>query len=113
MRIVTDYKHAQQIIIELDARIAKLEAAAKKTISEFIDEDADHSAACMNWALCEHSQHQCGLCDLREALANSEGENEPHPDHCLCDDCVTPENMEERLEISRKFMEQANSEVAK
>ena len=72
MRIVTDYKHAQQIIIELDARIAKLEAAAKKTISEFIDEDADHSAACMNWALCEHSQHQCGLCDLREALANSE-----------------------------------------
>ena len=41
----------------------------------------------------------------------SEGENEPHPDHCLCDDCVTLENMEERLEISRKFMEQANSEV--
>ena len=38
---------------------------------------------------------------------------EPHPDHCLCDDCVTPENMEERLEISRKFMEQANSEVEK
>ena len=74
MRIVTDFKHAQQIIIELDARIAKLEAAAKKTISEFIDEDADHSAACMNWALCEHSQHQCGLCDLREALANSEVE---------------------------------------
>ena len=28
MRIVTDYKHAQQIIIELDARIAKLEADA-------------------------------------------------------------------------------------
>ena len=28
MRIVTDFKHAQQIIIELDARIAKLEADA-------------------------------------------------------------------------------------
>jgi hypothetical protein len=47
-------------------------AAAEKTIGEFIVEDADHSAACMNWALLEHSQYQCGLCDLRELVLDRE-----------------------------------------
>jgi hypothetical protein len=31
--------------------------------------DDHHSSACTNWASLEHSQHQCGMCDLREALA--------------------------------------------
>ena len=54
MRIVTDYKHAQQIIIELDARIAKLEANREHWYCE----------------LCG-----CESCIKAEALANSEGEN--------------------------------------
>ena len=27
-------------------------------------------------------------------------DSKPHPDHCLCDDCVTPENMDERIRLS-------------
>jgi len=52
-------------------RIAELEAAAKKTLSEQDEADEHHSAACMNWSFLEHSQHQCGLCDLRAALGEA------------------------------------------
>ena len=30
-------------------------------------------------------------------------DSEPHPYHCLCDDCVTLENMDDRIELSRQF----------
>ena len=40
MRIVTDYKHAQQIIIELDARIAKLEAE-KEHLADVAEDHID------------------------------------------------------------------------
>ena len=39
---------------------------------------------------------------LRAALEDSD-DQEPHPDHCLCDDCVTLENMDERIELSRQL----------
>lgn len=34
MRIVTDYKHAQQIIVELDVRIAELQARVDELEAE-------------------------------------------------------------------------------
>ena len=74
----------ESVVQDLGERIAELEAEVKALWLEKIE---------------------------RDNVADREVENEPHPDHCLCDDCVTLENMEERLEISRKFMEQANSEV--
>ncbi len=30
------------------------------------------------------------------------GDPEPHPDHCLCDDCVTLENMDAKLAANRE-----------
>jgi hypothetical protein len=49
-------------------RIAELEAAASKALKEQDELDEHHSSACMNCTFLDHSQHQCGLCDLREAL---------------------------------------------
>lgn len=41
--------------------------------------------------------------EIDETLAKLEqiDDEEPHPDHCLCDGCVTPENMDERIEKSK------------
>ena len=57
----------------LFTEITAYQVAAQKVIDEFLVEDQDHSAACMNWAALEHSQHQCGICDLREILSGREG----------------------------------------
>ena len=53
---------------EMQSKIERLEAAALKTLKEQDMLDEHHSAACMNCSFLEHSQHQCGLCDLRAAL---------------------------------------------
>jgi len=60
----------------LQARVEVLEGAARKTLREQDMADEHHSVACMNWALLEHSQHQCGMCDLREAIAATEQKGE-------------------------------------
>jgi len=58
----------------LQARVDELLKAAIKTIAEQDAIEEHHSNACMNWSFCEHSQHQCGVCDLREAIKALEGE---------------------------------------
>jgi hypothetical protein len=62
VRIVTDYKHAQQIIIELDARIAKLEASRKSDCVDFF-----------RWWWNEPGQNtEQGYDEWRASIANSE-----------------------------------------
>ncbi|MCP5014289.1 MAG: hypothetical protein GY938_03290 [Ketobacter sp.] len=51
----------------LDLLLA-IKVAAEKMRDENAESDEYHSHACMNWSFLEHSRHQCGTCDLGEAL---------------------------------------------
>jgi len=41
----------------------------KLLVKECAEMEFDHSNTCMNWAYLEHSQIECALCQLREAVS--------------------------------------------
>lgn len=57
----------------LTTEVSRYYEAARKTLSEFNAADEHHSAACTNWSALENSRHQCGLCDLRDAVSGRRG----------------------------------------
>ena len=46
----------------------------KLLIKECGEMEFDHTNACMNWAACEHSQIECALCQLREAVSGKQSD---------------------------------------
>jgi hypothetical protein len=64
-------KGFSQVFDELKAARVEIELAhqlIRDIIRECGEMDFDHSNACMNWALCEHSQIECALCRARKSV---------------------------------------------
>ena len=107
---ISSAKAANKIIQAKDRRIAELEAEVEKWIKANAAMETSHGKAVarVEQLEAELRRYKCPVsgnhrdadwCECGWSRAKS------HPNHCLCDDCVTPENMVERLELSKIFME--------
>ena len=58
-----------------NAKLRAVVDAAELMHDEMSDDEGFlHTNTCRNWAACESSEHQCGACQFREALATWRGE---------------------------------------
>jgi hypothetical protein len=58
-------KEAADEIERLTAEVGQRDKLVKLLLKECEEMDFDHSNACMNWSMLEHSQIECALCQLR------------------------------------------------
>ena len=59
---------AERKVAKLSAEIDESRKLIRLALKECEEMDFYHSNACMNWAMLEHSQIECALCQLRDVV---------------------------------------------